>query len=65
MTTMFDQIDELMREVKGEKVMIMLKKQVRKNREIIVELTKQVMAIKEKKSREEERKNKRKRKERG
>jgi len=65
MTTMFDQIDELMREVKGEKVMIMLKKKVRKNREIIVELTKQVMAIKEKKSREEERKNKRKRKERG
>jgi len=40
MAIMLDQIDELMRGVGEEKVMRMLKKQVRNNREIIIDLIK-------------------------
>ena len=60
MTTIFDQADELMREVGKEEVMRMLKEQVRKNGEIIVELTKQVLAIKKKKAKRRRREQDRK-----
>jgi len=51
MATMLDQIDELMRGVGEEEVMRMLKKQVRKNKEIIADLTKQELVIEEEKAR--------------
>ena len=60
MTTIFDQADELMREAEKEEVMRMLKEQVRKNGEIIVELTKQVLAIKKKKAKRRRREQDRK-----
>jgi len=49
-----------MRGVGKEEVMRMLKKQVRKNREIIVKLTKQVLAIKKKKAKKRRREQDRK-----
>ena len=55
MAIMLDQIDELMRGLGEEEVMRMLKKQVRKNREIIADLTKQELAIEEEKARKRRR----------
>ena len=60
MITIFDQVDELIRKVEKEEVMRILKKQVRKNGEIIVELTKQVLEIKKEKARRRRRKQDRK-----
>ena len=51
MAIMLDQIDELMRGLGEEEVMRMLKKQVRKNREIIADLTKQKLVIEKEKAR--------------
>ena len=45
-----------MREAEKEEVMRMLKKQVRKNKEIIVKLTKQVLETKREKARRRRRK---------
>ena len=52
--TIFDQADELMREVVNKKVMRMLREQVKKNREI-ADLMKQVLVIEEEKARKRRR----------
>ena len=52
--TIFDQVDELMREVVNKEVMRMLREQVKKNREIAY-LMKQVLVIEEEKARKRRR----------
>ena len=52
--TIFDQADELMREVVNKEVMRMLREQVKKNREIAY-LMKQVLVIEEEKARKRRR----------